>query len=85
MLYLEGSRGAGGRRLLGVLYSSKTERQIRYPDHKLGTVLNDRIIDFLIEHNVNLLVSLDEPRHRRDRYGVFPMEGEVSILEGLIP
>ncbi|MCD6505133.1 radical SAM protein [Candidatus Poribacteria bacterium] len=37
-----------------------------------GTVLNDRIIDFLIAHDVNLLVSLDGPKHRHDRYRVFP-------------
>ena len=37
-----------------------------------GTILNDKIIDFLIANNFHLLVSLDGPKPRHDKYRVFP-------------
>ena len=36
-----------------------------------GTLLDDDAIHFLVEHNVNVTISLDGPRESHDRYRVF--------------
>ena len=44
-----------------------------------GTLLNDRIIHFLVEHECSILISIDGDQKTHDRYRVFKSNGQGSF------
>lgn len=47
-------------------------KQVRFSITTNGTLMNDEVVDFLVEHDFLVLVSLDGCREAHDRYRVFP-------------
>jgi uncharacterized protein len=47
------------------------DNRIRFNLTTNGTILTDRILDFIVAHNVRMLVSLDGPQEVHDRHRVF--------------
>ncbi|MDR1965049.1 MAG: radical SAM protein [Planctomycetaceae bacterium] len=46
-----------------------------------GTLLNDEMVDYLVEHQFLILVSLDGPQKTHDRYRLFPNnQGSFDII-----
>lgn len=56
-----------------VQYMKETdgEKRVRFNVTTNGTLLTDAVIDFLAEHDINVLVSLDGPKDVHDRYRRF--------------
>jgi uncharacterized protein len=50
---------------------NKYNKKVDFTITTNGTLLNDEIIDFLINHRVGLAISLDGPKKLHDRYRVF--------------
>lgn len=47
-----------------------------------GTLLNDEVCDYLVEHDFLIMVSLDGPQAAHDRYRTFPNgKGSFDIIE----
>lgn len=56
-----------------ILYARKKfrEQSLSFSITTNGTLLNDEIMDFFVEHNILLTISLDGPKEIHDRFRVF--------------
>lgn len=53
-------------------YAAEHGKRVRFSLTTNGTLLNDEIVDYLVEHDFLILVSLDGPKEPHDRYRKFP-------------
>lgn len=53
-------------------------RTVRFSLTTNGTLLDDEMVDFLVEHTFLVVVSIDGPKEMNDRYRVFP-DGKGSF------
>lgn len=53
-------------------YAASLNKEVRFSITTNGTLLNDEIVDFLVEHDFLVLTSFDGLKEPHDRYRVFP-------------
>lgn len=62
--------------------AARRGKRVRFSITTNGTLLDDKVADFLVEHDFLILVSLDGCRETHDRYRVFPNgKGSFDLVE----
>lgn len=64
-------------------YAGCFGKKVRFSITTNGTLLDDAAVDFLLENEFLILISLDGPRESHDRYRVFPNgKGSFETIDG---